>query len=75
MKKIKSIYFLKLFFPKSCLMTIVTNKLVGEKDNNEILSFRMKINGNYYCFGSRNFEGINISLDSYKIISYFFNIQ
>jgi hypothetical protein len=39
----------------------------SEKDNNEIVSFRMKINGNYYCPGSRNFECINISLDSYKI--------
>jgi len=39
----------------------------GEKDNIEVVSFRMKINGNYYCSRSRNFEGINISLDSYKI--------
>jgi hypothetical protein len=39
----------------------------GEKDNIEVVSFRMKINGNYYYSGLRNFEGINISLDSYKI--------
>jgi len=39
----------------------------GEKDNIDVVSFRIKINGYYYCSGSRNFEGINISLDSYKI--------
>jgi hypothetical protein len=39
----------------------------NEKDNIEELSLRMKINGDYYCSGSRNFEGINISLDKYKI--------
>jgi hypothetical protein len=38
-----------------------------EKDNIELVSFRMKIIGDYYCSGSRNFEGINISLDNYKI--------
>jgi len=39
----------------------------GEKDNIKVVLFRIKINGDYYCSGSRNFEGINISLDSYKI--------
>jgi hypothetical protein len=39
----------------------------GEKDNIEVVSFTMKINGDYYCSGTRNFEGIIISLDSYKI--------
>jgi len=34
----------------------------AEKYNIEVISFRMKINGDYYCSGSRN-----ISLDSYKI--------
>jgi hypothetical protein len=38
-----------------------------EKDNIEVVSFRMKINEHYYCSGSRNFEDINISLESYKI--------
>jgi hypothetical protein len=39
-----------------------------EKDNIEVVSFRIIINGHYYCSsGSRNFEQINISLDSYKI--------
>ena len=39
-----------------------------EKDNIEVVSFRIKINEDYYCFRTRNFEGINISLDSYKIM-------
>jgi len=37
------------------------------KQEKEELSFRVKITGHYYCCGSRNFEDINISLDSYKI--------
>ena len=39
----------------------------SEKDNIKVVSFRIVIKGDYYCCGSRNFEGINISLDNYKI--------
>ena len=37
------------------------------KDEKEELSFRVKITGHYYCCGSRNFEDIEIILDTYKI--------
>jgi len=37
------------------------------KEEKEELSFRVKITGHYYCCGSRNFEDIDISLDTYKI--------
>jgi hypothetical protein len=37
------------------------------KDEKEELSFVVKINGHYYCCGSRNIEDIDISLDTYKI--------
>jgi hypothetical protein len=33
----------------------------------EELSFKVKIEGHYYCCGSRNFEDINMSLSTYKI--------
>jgi hypothetical protein len=38
----------------------------NDKEKEE-LSFRVKITGYYYCCGSRNFEDINMSLDTYKI--------
>ncbi len=36
------------------------------KNEKEELSFRVKITGHYYCCGSRNFEDIEIILDTYK---------
>jgi hypothetical protein len=36
------------------------------KDEKEELSFRIKITGHYYCSGSRNFEDIDISFDTYN---------
>ncbi len=39
----------------------------GKKKKKEELSFRVKITGHYYCCGSRNFEDIEIILDTYKI--------
>ncbi len=33
----------------------------------EALAFKVKITGNYYCCGSRNFEDIDMILDDYKI--------
>lgn len=38
-----------------------------KKNNIESVSFKIIISGHYYCCGSKNFEDINISLDSYKI--------
>jgi hypothetical protein len=37
------------------------------KEEKEELTFRVKITGHYYRCGSRNFEDINISLDTYNI--------
>jgi hypothetical protein len=37
------------------------------KNNIEVVSFKIIIKGDYYCCGSRNFESINISLNSYII--------
>jgi hypothetical protein len=39
----------------------------NKETNMEDLSFKVKITGHYYCCGSRNFEDIEISLDTYKI--------
>jgi hypothetical protein len=41
--------------------------IVFYKEEKEELSFRVKITGHYYCCGSRNFEDIDIILDTYKI--------
>ena len=38
-------------------------------EEKEQLSFRIKIEGHYYCSGSRNFEDIKMKLDSYKILN------
>jgi hypothetical protein len=37
------------------------------KEEKEELSFRVKVSGHYYCCGSRNFEEISMSLDTYNI--------
>ena len=41
--------------------------IVFHVEEKEELSFRVKITGHYYCCGSRNFEDIDIFLDTYKI--------
>jgi len=41
--------------------------IVFYKEEKEELSFRVKITGHYYCCGSRNFEDVEIILDTYKI--------
>jgi hypothetical protein len=41
--------------------------IIFYKEEKEELSFVVKITGHYYCCGSRNFEDIDISLDTYKI--------
>ncbi len=38
-----------------------------DEEEKKELSFRVKITGHYYCSGSRNFEDIEFSLDTYKI--------
>ncbi len=36
-------------------------------EEKEVLSFKIRIQGHYYCSGSRNFEDIKLELDSCKI--------
>ncbi len=36
-------------------------------EEKEVLLFKIRIQGHYYCSGSRNFEDIEMELDSYEI--------
>lgn len=38
----------------------------NDKEEEVVLSFKVKIEGHYYCSGSRNFEDIDMELAEYK---------